>query len=112
MPRFDRWSAHARLATRALALAQAIATTACGVTIDDAVADQALTTAGAITHPTFWTAWTTDGAPPVEAGGALLARGLRCSGRYCDDLGLLAVDSGYRQTASWWTDSFSEEGQN
>jgi hypothetical protein len=115
MPRIDRWSARARLATCALALAHAVATMACGVSIDDAVDDDALTTRAAIapiTHPAFWTAWTTDGAAPVETGGAVVARGLRCSGRYCDDLALLGTDSGFRQTASWWTDSFSEEGHN
>jgi hypothetical protein len=109
MPWIDRWSARARLAACALAMA----TMACGVTSDDATRDDALAIAVApVTHPSFWTAWTTDGAAPVETAGAVLARGLRCSGRYCDDVGLLGTDSGYRQTASWWTDWFSEEGQN
>jgi ricin-type beta-trefoil lectin protein len=63
-------------------------------------------------HPPHWTRWTTDGATAIESGNAFLAHGLRCSGKYCDDLGLLSVESGYGQTNSWWTDSFSEEGQN
>jgi hypothetical protein len=63
-------------------------------------------------HPPYWTSWTTDGAAPIETGDAFLVGGARCSGRYCDDLALLGVESGYTQTSSWWTDSFSEEGQN
>jgi len=63
-------------------------------------------------HPPRWTAWTTDGAAAIETGDPFLVRGLRCSGRYCDDLRLLGVDSATVQTSSWWTDYFSEEGQN
>ena len=63
-------------------------------------------------HPDFWTRWTTDGQAAVEQGGTFLTRGLRCRGRYCDDVGLLARDSGHAQIESWWTDHFSEEGTN
>ncbi|MGJ4745632.1 RICIN domain-containing protein [Leptospira sp. SA-E8] len=62
--------------------------------------------------PPHWLNWTTDGANPIEAGPTFLTRGLRCSGRYCDDVNLLASESGYTQTNSWWTDWFSEEGTN
>ncbi|WNG27144.1 hypothetical protein F0U62_26370 [Cystobacter fuscus] len=61
-------------------------------------------------HPPHWLPWTTDGAPAIESGPAFLTHGLRCSGRYCDNVSLLNVESGYTQTNSWWTDSFSEEG--
>ncbi|OJH42858.1 hypothetical protein BON30_01635 [Cystobacter ferrugineus] len=61
-------------------------------------------------HPPHWMPWTTDGAPAIESGPAFLTHGLRCSGRYCDNVSLLNVESGYTQTNSWWTDSFSEEG--
>src|SRR5215207_6040668 len=63
-------------------------------------------------HPPQWTPWTTDGAAAIETADAFLVGGVRCSGRYCDDIGFLAVESGYTPTSSWWTDSFSEEGQN
>ncbi|WP_246839086.1 RICIN domain-containing protein [Leptospira wolffii] len=62
--------------------------------------------------PPHWLNWTTDGANPIETGTAFLTRGLKCSGRYCDDVNLLASESGYTQTNSWWTDWFSEEGTN
>jgi hypothetical protein len=85
---------------------------ACGseVTVDDSAL--AISVARPDGSPPSWTAWTTDGAAPVETGGTSLARGLRCSGRYCDDVSLLGGDAGYGLTASWWTDWFSEEGQN
>lgn len=63
-------------------------------------------------HPTHWLGWTTDGAASIEMGDAFLTHGVRCSGRYCDDVDLLAAESGHRATRSWWTDSFSEEGTN
>ena len=63
-------------------------------------------------HPTHWTQWTSDGQPAITSGPTFLTHGLRCSGRYCDDVGLLNVESGHTQTTSWWTDSFSEEGNN
>jgi|GEM_PF-1093079 len=61
-------------------------------------------------HPPHWMPWTTDGAPAIVSGPSFLTHGLRCSGRYCDDVSLLNVESGYTQTNSWWTDYFSEEG--
>jgi ricin-type beta-trefoil lectin protein len=63
-------------------------------------------------HPPHWLPWTTDGAAGIESGPAFLTHGLRCSGKYCDDVSLLSVESGYTQTNSWWTDYFSEEGSN
>lgn len=66
----------------------------------------------AAVHPPFWTRWTTDGAAAIESEPGFLIQGLRCSGRYCDDVGLLAVESGHTQVNSWWTSSFSEEGTN
>ena len=63
-------------------------------------------------HPAYWSAWTTDGAAPIQSDSAFLTRGLRCSGRYCDDVSLLFAESGYQQTNSWWTSSFSEESPN
>ncbi len=63
-------------------------------------------------HPPHWLPWTTDGAAGIEMGPAFLTHGLRCAGRYCDDVGLLAVESGHVQTSSSWTDYFSEEGAN
>ncbi|GAB4560665.1 MAG: hypothetical protein Tsb0020_07550 [Haliangiales bacterium] len=63
-------------------------------------------------HPPHWTEWTTDGAPALTSGARFLTQGLRCSGRYCDDVGLLSVESGYAHTNSWWTGNFSEEGTN
>lgn len=63
-------------------------------------------------HPAYWSAWTSDGGTPIQADSAFLTRGLRCSGRYCDDVSLLFAESGYQQTNSWWTSSFSEESPN
>jgi hypothetical protein len=54
----------------------------------------------------------TFGLPAITSGPTFLTHGLRCRGRYCDDVSLLNVESGYTQTKSWWTDSFSEEGNN
>jgi hypothetical protein len=62
--------------------------------------------------PPHWLPWTTDGSPGIEAPSDFLVHGLRCAGRYCDDVSLLAVESGHRQTESWWTDYFSEEGEH
>jgi hypothetical protein len=108
-----------RQACARLALVTLVVVAACAtdldVEIDVAIDERALqssTDAFFEGHPRYWTTWTTDGAAPIETGGAFLVRGLRCSGRYCDDIGLLAAESGYRQTSSWWTDAFSEEGQN
>jgi hypothetical protein len=63
-------------------------------------------------HPPHWTRWTTDGEAAVETGDGFLVGGLRCGGRYCDDVGLLAVETGHAHLTSWWTGYFSEEGQN
>ncbi|WP_434391227.1 RICIN domain-containing protein [Melittangium boletus] len=63
-------------------------------------------------HPPHWMPWTTDGAPAITSGPAFLTHGLRCGGRYCDDVSLLNVESGFTHTNSWWTDGFSEEGNN
>ncbi len=62
--------------------------------------------------PPHWLNWTTDGAAAIQTGNAFLTHGLRCDGRYCDNVNLLATESGYSQTNSWWTDYFSEEGTN
>ncbi len=64
------------------------------------------------TLPPVWLPWTTDGASPVECGASYLAGGARCKGRYCDDVTFLCRDSGFEASASWWTDYFSEEGNN
>ena len=32
-------------------------------------------------HPAYWSAWTTDGAAPVQSDSVCLTRGLRCSVR-------------------------------
>lgn len=63
-------------------------------------------------HPPHWMQWTSDGQPALTSGPTFLTHGLRCRGRYCDDVSLLNVESGYTPTKSWWTDSFSEEGNN
>jgi hypothetical protein len=64
-------------------------------------------------RPPFWSRWTTDGAAGIELPDGFLARGLRCRGRYCDDVGLFAVPAGASTTsASSWTDGFSEEDTN
>ncbi len=63
-------------------------------------------------HPAYWSQWTTDGSAALQSDSAFLTRGIRCSGRYCDDVSLLNAESGYQHTNSWWTDSFSEEGNN
>ena len=63
-------------------------------------------------HPAHWMPWTSDGQPALTSGATFLTHGLRCRGRYCDDVSLLNVESGFTQTQSWWTDSFSEEGNN
>lgn len=51
-------------------------------------------------HPPHWTRWTTDGASAIESDAGFLIQGLRCSGSYCDDVGLLEVESGHTQTNS------------
>jgi hypothetical protein len=61
-------------------------------------------------HPARWTRWTTDGASAIESDARFLIQGLRCDGSYCDDIGLLEVESGHTQTNGWWTSDFSEEG--
>ncbi|MEQ9364152.1 MAG: RICIN domain-containing protein, partial [Leptospirales bacterium] len=63
-------------------------------------------------HPPYWLEWTTDGARFIENKGRFLTQGLRCSGRYCDNVNLLSTETAYSQTQSWWTDYFSEEGDN
>ncbi|PJZ43014.1 hypothetical protein CH370_00840 [Leptospira kmetyi] len=63
-------------------------------------------------YPPHWLSWTTDGSPAIQSGGSFLTQGLRCDGRYCDNVNLLNVESGFTQTNSWWTDSFSEESPN
>ncbi|MET0402019.1 MAG: RICIN domain-containing protein [Cystobacter sp.] len=63
-------------------------------------------------HPPHWTQWTSDGQTAITGEAAFLTHGLRCWGRYCDDVSLLQVESGYTPTKSWWTDAFSEEGNN
>lgn len=75
-----------------------------------------LTTPGSYFHdeafPGHWLPWTTDGATAISMGPTFLTRGVRCSGRYCDDVSLFASESGHAETNSWWTDYFSEEGNN
>ncbi|WP_246053000.1 RICIN domain-containing protein [Leptospira semungkisensis] len=63
-------------------------------------------------YPPHWLQWTTDGSAPIQMDGPFLTQGLRCNGRYCDDVNLLATETSYTQTNSWWTDYFSEEGTN
>ncbi|AOP36635.1 hypothetical protein A0128_20115 [Leptospira tipperaryensis] len=62
--------------------------------------------------PPHWLQWTTDGSASIQSGNTFLTHGIRCDGRYCDNVNLLSTESGYTQTNSWWTDSFSEEGSN
>lgn len=61
-------------------------------------------------HPPHWLQWTTDGSAAIQTGNAFLAQGLRCDGRYCDNVNLLSSESGFTHTNSSWTDYFSEEG--
>ena len=61
-------------------------------------------------YPPYWLNWTTDGAPSIECGSSYLAGGVKCSGRYCDDVSLLCRGSGYSQASSWWTDIFPRRG--
>ncbi|PJZ70427.1 hypothetical protein CH373_04960 [Leptospira perolatii] len=63
-------------------------------------------------YPPHWLQWTTDGSPAIQTGSAFLTHGLRCDGRYCDNVNLLGTESGYNHTNSYWTDYFSEEGSN
>lgn len=62
--------------------------------------------------PPHWLNWTTDGSAAIQTGNTFLTQGIRCDGRYCDNVNLLATESGYTHTNSWWTDYFSEEGTN
>ncbi|MFZ5442286.1 MAG: hypothetical protein ACOZQL_19920 [Myxococcota bacterium] len=62
--------------------------------------------------PPAWLNWTTDGSPPLECGSGSLTGGFKCRGSYCDDVNLYCRASGFTPVSSWWTDAFSEEGNN
>ena len=63
-------------------------------------------------YPPFWLNWTTDGSASIECRNPYAAAGVKCTGRYCDNVNLLCRNSGFDQTGGWWTDYFSEEGNN
>ncbi len=63
-------------------------------------------------HPPHWLGWTTDGSALIENKAKFLSQGLRCSGRYCDDVDLLSTETSYSQTNSWWTGYFSDGSNN
>ena len=62
--------------------------------------------------PTYWSRWVTDGDVALVLEDGFIARGFRCRGNYCDDSSLLGYDTELPYKGQWWTDEFSEEGNN
>ena len=59
-----------------------------------------------------WTAYTSEEYPPVNCDGTSLVSQARCSGKYCDNIGLYCTPTGGTAGGATWTSYFSEEGTN
>lgn len=61
----------------------------------------------------LWTGWTSEEYPPLTCNTGNVARGVDCSGQYCDWVSLDCVSPGSATfTTQSWTSYFSEEGTN
>lgn len=60
----------------------------------------------------FWTGFGSEENPPRTCPAGFLVGGVRCTGRYCDNVSLLCRRANRSITTGWWTRYFSEEGNH